>query len=137
MKSVDKLKRLVRKARRITKAEQMEAHLCRFEQLGLDFDDVKRMAKSVDLEAEDLLLMNTHVAVNMVRRIAPPGEPGRKRETEDIAEFARLGRLRAQTWKGIFKEWKHRYPDDKRVKNPEHIREAYRRYFGDKAKRGY
>jgi len=38
--------------------DHMEANLRRFESLGLDFDDVDEMARSVDLEADDLLLLD-------------------------------------------------------------------------------
>ena len=136
MKSVDKLKRIIRVSRRITVAETMEANMQVFEGLGLDADDVEQMAESVGLKAEDLLLMNTHVTVGMDQRVAPPGSPGRKKTTVDIAEFARLGRLRGLTWNRLFDKCKRLHPDDKRVKHPDNIRDAHRRYFGDKAQKG-
>ena len=41
----------------------MEANLRMFEGLGLDFEDVERMAARVDLEADDLLLLSTRVSI--------------------------------------------------------------------------
>ena len=122
----------VRVSRRITRAERMEASLWRFESLGLEW-----MAETVGLEAEDLILISMHVNTGVDRHVAPPGKPGRKKTTEDIGEFARLGRLRDLTLNEQFCEWKRLHPDDERVKHPEHIREAYRRHFGDKAGKHY
>ena len=115
----------------------MEGNLRLFEGLGLDIDDVETMAESVGLEAEDLLLLNTHVSLPSEELSAPPGRPGRKKTTRDIALFAHKWRLRGMTWKEIFDDWKRLYPNDDRVKNAEQIREAHRRYFGDKARKGY
>lgn len=134
--SIDKLERAKRVSRRITTEDRMEANLRMFEQLALDIDDVERMAESVGLEADDLLLLNTHVSVSaMPRRII--GKPGRRNTTMDIADFAAVRRERGITWNEIFVEWKQQYPDDDRVKSPETLRDAYRRHYGDKAGKPY
>ena len=84
--SEDLIQLIIKHARRITKAEQSEANLRMFERLGLDIDDVELMAKAVGLEADDLLLLDTHVSISSKpRRIT--GRPGRKNTTTDIAEF--------------------------------------------------
>lgn len=132
----DKLTRLKRMARRITKDEQMEGNLRMFDAMGLDIDDVRTMAESVGLEADDLLLLSTGTTIPAKpRRII--GKPGRQNSTKDIADFAAVRRERGMTWKQIFVAWKRQYPDDKRVKNRDTIREAYRRHYGDKAGKGY
>ena len=59
----ERLNELKRKATPINKAQKMAANLTMFESLGLDVDDVGRMAESVGLEVEDLLLMDTNVRV--------------------------------------------------------------------------
>ena len=134
--SIDKLERVQRVSRRITTEEHMEANLRMFEQMGLDIDDVERMAESVDLKVDDLLLLNTRVSVlPRPRRII--GKPGRRNTTMDIADFAAVRRERGLTWNEIFVEWKQQYPDDDRVKSPETLREAYRRHYGGKAGKAY
>ncbi|MAF66873.1 MAG: hypothetical protein CMJ84_14610 [Planctomycetes bacterium] len=131
-----KLEQLRKMARRITLAEQMEGNLRMFAAMGLDIDDVHTMAESVGLEADDLLLLSTRVSVSpMSHRIV--GKRGRRNETKEIADFAAIRRERRLTWNEIYVEWKKQYPADKRVKNPDTIREAYRRYYGDKANKGY
>ena len=65
--SIDKLERAQRVSRRITTEEHMEANLRMFEQMGLNIDDVERMAESVDLKVDDLLLLNTKVSVSVNR----------------------------------------------------------------------
>ena len=133
--SINKFEWLKKVSRRITIADQMEANLRMFEGLALDINDIQTMAESVDLEAEDLLLLNTRVSVlPRPRRIV--GKPGRKNTTMDIADFAAVRKQR-MTWNEIFVEWKQQNPDDERVKSPETLREAYRRHYGGKAGKAY
>ena len=65
----------------------------------------------------------------------PLGTPGRKATTADVAQFALRGRQQKMTWKEIAQAWKREHPADRRVKNWESIREAYRRCYGDKTRR--
>ncbi len=127
---------MIQKARRITREEKTEANLQLFEQLGLGIEEVKRMAESVDLEVDDLLLLNTRVSVSARPRHIM-GKPGRKNTTQDIADFSAIRRLRLMTWKQIFDEWQQHHPNDVRVKGTETMREAYRRHYGDKFGKGY
>ena len=132
MSIIEKLERAKQVSRRITREEHMEANLRMFEQLALDIDDVERMAESVDLDADDLLMLHTHVSVlPRPRRII--GKPGRRNTTMDIADFAAVRRERGITWNEICVEWNQKYPDDDRVKSSETLREAYRRHYGGKA----
>lgn len=137
MKHAGTFSHIAKLARRITRPKRLEAYLRLLERLGPDIDDVEWTAETVSLEAEDLLLISMHVNTGVDRRVARPGKLGRKKTTLDIGEFARLGRLRSLTLNEQFDEWKRLHPDDERVKHPEHIREAYRRHFGDKARKGY
>ena len=136
MSIIEKLERAKRVSKRITTEEQMEANLRMFEQVGLDIDDVERMAESVDLEADDLLLLPTHVSV-LPRPRHIVGNPGRRNTTMDIADFAAVRREQLITWNDIFVEWNQKYPDDDRVKSSETLREAYRRHYGGKAGKAY
>ena len=136
MSIIEKLERAKCVSKRITIEDRMEANLWMFEQSGFDIDDVERMAESVGLEADDLLLLNTRVSVlPRPRRIV--GKPGRRNTTMDIADFAAVRRERGLTWNEIFVEWKQQYPDDDRVKSPETLREAYRRHYGGKAGKAF
>ena len=133
--SQDLIQLMKQTARRITKAEQSEANLRMFEQLGLNIDDVELMAKAVGLEADDLLLLDTDVSISSKpRRII--GRPGRKNTTMDIADFVAV-RKDLMTNNQMFAEWKRNFPNDERVKGTESLREAYRRHYGDKAGKAY
>ena len=99
---------------------------------GLDEDDVERMAVEVGLEVDDLLLLHPSHVIASQPPPSAPGSPGRKSDTYDIACFANERRP-AMTWDGIYREWVRQSPSDKRVRDKESIREAHRRFFGDKA----
>lgn len=132
----DLLQRAKKQARRITKAEVMQGNLAMYRQLGLDEDDLAQMASVVGLSLDDLLLLHpSHAAIRQPPP-SPPGRPGRKEETRDIAEFANTRRqpMKQMTWDEIYREWTRRYPNDDRVHDKESVRGAHRRYFGDKAK---
>jgi hypothetical protein len=132
----DLIERVKRRARRVTPEEEAEANLRMFERMGLDIDDLERMAKAVDLEVDDLLLLPTGASISpLPRRII--GKPGRKNTTKEIAAFAAVRREQGRTWREIFDDWKHHHPDDAVVKHPDTIREAYRRHYGDKANKPY
>jgi hypothetical protein len=64
------------------------------------------------------------------------GRPGRRATTEDIASFAHLRRTRKDppTWKEIYSEWRTANPNDERITSWQNIRDAHRRYYGDKAR---
>lgn len=132
----DLLQRAKKQARRITKEETMRGNLGMYRQLGLDEDDLAQMASEVGLTLDDLLLLHpSHAAIRQPPP-SPPGRPGRKEETRDIAEFANTRRqaTKRMTWDEIYREWTRRFPNDSRVRNKEFVRGAHRRYFGDKAK---
>jgi hypothetical protein len=135
MTSDNLLKRLSRKARRVSQQEMIEANRQRFEAMGLDLGDIERMAAAVDLEAMDLLLMDFGVSLGSPQRSAPRGRPGRRESTRDIAIFAHEKRLQGKTWNQIFEDWTEWHPHDMRVTKPEDLREAHRRFFGDKARK--
>jgi hypothetical protein len=61
------------------------------------------------------------------------GKPGRPITTFDLATFAQERRERNETWKTIYSAWNEEYPD-RRVESSERVREAWRRFFGDKSK---
>jgi len=67
------------KARRITVEDRIDGNTAIFENMGLDLDDVETMASSVGLEAEDLLLIPTHVSV---------GSTDSGKDTDDAAEHS-------------------------------------------------
>jgi len=128
----DLIEKVKRFARPITHEEMAEANLRRYEQLGLDINDVERMAKAVHLELDDLLLMSANVSITpQPRRVI--GKPGRKSTTKHIADFAAQRRAAGKTWMQILSDWRQHRPDDTVVKGVQTIREAYRRYYGDKA----
>lgn len=128
----DLLQRAKKQARHITKTEAMQGNLAMYRQLGLDEDDLAQMASEVGLSLDDLLLLHpSHAAIRQPPP-SPPGRPGRKEETRDIAEFANTRRPQ-MTWDEISREWKRSNPNDSRVCNKEVVRGAHRRYFGDKA----
>ncbi len=129
----DLLQWAIRKARQITKEETRQGNLVMFQQLGLDQEDIERMAKEVGLELDDLLLLHPSRLVISQPPSSPPGRPGRKEETRDIAVFAN-DRRPQMTWDEINREWNQTFPDDNRVRDKNTVREAHRRYFGDKAK---
>ncbi|WP_417737775.1 hypothetical protein [Rosistilla oblonga] len=133
----DLLKQAVRMScHRITKDEVIAGNRKRFSQLGLDDHDIQVMADAVGLELEDLLLLDSSVSGISRPKPSKPGTPGRKDETFDIAVFAKERRDREpqMTWDEIYRDWMRTYPDDKPVKDKECIREAHRRFFGDKYK---
>ena len=133
----DLLKQAVRKScHRITKDEVIAGNRKRFSQLGLDDHDIQVMADAVGLELEDLLLLSNSVSVISRPAPAKPGTPGRKDETFDIAVFAKERRDREpqMTWDEIYRDWIRTYPNGKPAKDKECIREAHRRYFGDKSR---
>jgi len=132
MKTSDKLKALAKLARRVTRAERMEGNLRLFERFGLDIDDVEKMAESVGLEAEDLLLLDTHVTVGMARPVRPDdghvkGKPGRKPTMHDVADFAVVRWEKRMPWIDILHEWREAHPDDKRNITLSKMQEAYYR----------
>lgn len=129
----DLLQRAIKMARQVTKEERIQGNLAMFQQLGLDQEDIERMAKEVGLELDDLLLLHPSRLVISQPPPAKPGRPGRKNETYDIAVFAN-DRRPQMTWDDICREWNRKFPDDARVRNKEFVRDAHRRYFGDKAK---
>lgn len=133
MMKEDLLMRAKKLARRVTKEETMQGNLLMFSQLGLDQVDLEQMAKGVGLELDDLLLLHPSDVLTRQPQPSPPGRPGRKDETRDIAEFANDRRPK-MTWEEIYLEWIRKFPNDTRVRNKESVREAHRRYFGDKAK---
>lgn len=92
------------------------------------------MADSVGLETDDLLLMHPSQA-SLEKPIHVKGTPGRKTTTAELGFFAAERRERGLTWSDIFAEWKKLFPEDKRVTYVGIIRDAYRRHFGDKAKK--
>ncbi len=130
---------LKRKAKRRSPDDIVEANLLLFEALGLDLDDVERMAEVVDLEAIDLLLLDRHVGVTVTGGTKRPrrGKRGRPKTHEDIADFANSRREHGKTGRQIYDEWKTTFPKDKRVKSVATIREAHRRCYGDKSRKGY
>ena len=133
----DLLKQAVRKScHRITKDEVMAGNRKRFSQLGLDDYDIERMAKEVGLELEDLLLLSNNVSVISRPKPSKPGTPGRRHTTFDTAVFAQTRRSQKpqMTWDEIYRDWIRTYPDDEGDMTKEKIREAHRRYFGDKSK---
>jgi len=131
----DLIEKVKKFARPITHAERAEANLQMFGRMGLDIHDVERMAKSVHLELDDLLLMSTQVSIMpQPRRVI--GRPGRRSTTKHIADFAAVRKVR-MSWKEIFVEWQRHQPDDDVVMSPDTIREAYRRFYGDKANKPY
>lgn len=130
--SDDLLERAKSKARRITKRERMAGNMEMFRRLGLDVEDVERMANEVGLDIDDLLLLHPSHSVILQPPPAAPGRPGRRRETYDIAVFANERRP-AMTWDEIYREWVRQFSTDKRVRDKKSIREAHRRFFGDKA----
>lgn len=126
---IEKVKRFTRP---ISHEEIAEANLRRYEQLGLDINDVERMAKAVHLELDDLLLMSANVSITpQPRRVI--GKPGRKSTTKHIADFAAKRRATGMSWRQILRDWRQHRPDDTVVKGVQTIREAYRRFYGDKA----
>lgn len=130
----DLLKQAVRKScHRVTKDEVIERNRSMFAQLALDDDDLQRMANEVGLELEDLLLIQPSGFAHIRSQVAKLGSPGRKNETQDIADFANA-RLPRMTWDQIHQDWLRSYPNDKRVVSKETIREAWRRHYGDKSK---
>jgi hypothetical protein len=129
----DLLQRAIKMARQITKEERIQGNLAMFQQLGLDQEDIERMAKEVGLELDDLLLLHPSRLVISQPPSSPAGRPGRKEETRDIAVFAN-DRRPQMTWDEIYREWNQTFPDDNRVRDKNIVREAHRRYFGDKAK---
>ncbi len=132
----DLIETVKRFARPITHGEIAEANLRRYERMGLDINDIERMAKAVHLELDDLLLMSTHVSIMpQPRRVI--GKPGRKSTTKHIADFAAQCRAAGMSWRQILADWRHHCPDDDTVKSTETIREAYRRFYGDKANKRY
>ncbi|HQZ63792.1 MAG TPA: hypothetical protein PLY87_01895 [Planctomycetaceae bacterium] len=128
----DLLQSVKKFARHITSEETKQGNLAMFQQLGLDEEDVERMAKEVGLQLDDFLLLHPSRFESRQQHPSPPGRPGRKEETRDIAEFANSRRPQ-MTWAEIYREWKQQFPSDVRVHNKESIRDAHRRYFGDKA----
>jgi len=79
-KTAEELLRWARaKARRITVDEHIDGNTAMFESMGLDLDDVETMASSVGLEAEDLLLIPTHVSV---------GSTDSAKDTDNAAEHS-------------------------------------------------
>ncbi len=133
----DLLQRTLKMARQVTKEETMQGNLIMFQGLGLDEEDIERMAKVVGLELDDLLLLHPSRLVISQPPPAKPGRPGRKEETRDIAVFANDRRRdddKRMTWDEIYHEWIRTFPNDSRVRNKEFVRDAHRRYFGDKAK---
>jgi hypothetical protein len=60
---------------------------------------------------------------------APRGRPGRRAETEEIAEYANELRLQGKTWAKILGECRRRWPDDRRVRGLDQIRATWRRFF--------
>lgn len=124
------------KPRHITTLERMEANRLMFDQHGFDYDDLERMAAAVDRDVEDLLLMDTRASIRLTpRRVT--GKPGRSASTKDIADFAAIRRPQKMTWNQIFAAWTQAYPKDIRVTKADDIREAYRRFYGDKAGKRY
>lgn len=65
---------------------------------------------------------------------APKGEPGRKTETLEIAEYANQLKSEGKTWKQIFSACKQRWPGDPRVDNREQVRATWQRHFKRKKK---
>jgi hypothetical protein len=127
----DLLKELMKHSTRLTNDDIRRANMQRFQGLGLDANDVQTMARSVGLEADDLLLISIHVSiVSAPKRVV--GAPGRKTSTYDIALFAAEEKSKGMTWKEILAHWNRANPDDRRVKNAESLREAYRRHFAGK-----
>jgi hypothetical protein len=66
--------------------------------------------------------------------VCPVGQSGRKNTTADIADFAFVRRQKEMSWKEILHQWRQVYPKDKRVKNHETIRDAYRRAYRGKGR---
>tara|TARA_R110002072_G_scaffold303073_1_gene492835 strand:+ start:8370 stop:8786 length:417 start_codon:yes stop_codon:yes gene_type:complete len=129
-----KLEQLKKMARRITKEEQKLSALRMYERNGLDLDDVTKMADAVGLEVDELLLMHPATA-GIPKPCRVKGLPGRKATTAERGFFAAERKERGLTWQQIFVEWRALFPKDERVTHKNKIREAYRRYYGDKAEK--
>jgi hypothetical protein len=69
---------------------------------------------------------------------APLGKPGCRAKTADIAAFANERRPE-MSWKDICCAWKREHSDDPRNKDltASKVREAWRRHYGDKAKKQF
>jgi len=59
------------------------------------------------------------------------GKPGRRRSTDDIADFVHA-RFPRMTYKEIYTAWKAVHPNDQRVTSWEMMRAAYRRKYRGK-----
>jgi len=133
LKADDLIEKVKRFARPTTHAERAEANLQMFGRMGLDINDVERMAHAVNLKLDDFLFMSTDVSIMQPRRVI--GKPGRKSTTKHIADFAAQRRVTGMSWRQILVAWRQHHPNDDVVNSVETIREAYRRFYGDKANR--
>lgn len=84
-----KLELLKKNARRITPWDRIESAEKRFEQMGLEREDVERMANFVDLEADDIYLASSG-SVSVIKTKQVPAANAPSEEVLDLARRLRL-----------------------------------------------